>query len=149
MKAFKSAIYGALAGSSRLVAMLGASAISTAWPATDARYSDVAAGVTDFATLPAISPERARITFRCITPTEDYDLPTRRDSWQIDIWSRSERLNDAICEQVRTILDRNPLTVAGYRVTEQYCTWGPDFFEADTGIRHGVMTLEIFAIASS
>ena len=133
------ALCASLAADSVIVAMLGSAAISAQWPEENAKYSDVPTGDVDYSVLPPVDPPRARITTILISPSEDNDTPVHDDDHQIDIWSRSPRLNAALAHRVRLTLHRKPLFPDGIRVTETSCTYGPPLYEPDTRIHHQVM----------
>lgn len=154
MKRLKLAIFNALASNARLVAMVGNPlAISSAWPASDVGYSDVPANIDDYTALAPVEVPRARITFVLISPLKDIDLPTRDDTFQIDVWSPSAELTEAIVTELETALDQDAARRAGRalpvlaipsgRITETYCTRGPDLYEFDTRIFHTPTNLRV------
>lgn len=147
----KDAVCAHLMADAALVAMLGAPAISGQWPAEAAAYVDVPVGSMDYATLPATSIDkpRGRITIVSISPQEDPELPIHPDDYQVDVWSMSERLTAAVSRSVKILLDRQGLLPERLRVTETYCTYGPQFYEATTRVHHYVLNYHVTWIGSA
>lgn len=137
------AIYAALAGDSELVAILGSAAISGQWPVGDETFSVVPAGVSDYATLPAVDPPRGRVTFVLIAPSNDGVTDIHVDSYQIDFWSLSERINDAAARRTPALLTADRVQPTTAHVTEAWVTDGPDLYETDTRLFHKVLYCDV------
>jgi hypothetical protein len=147
MKRLKAAIYNALCGNTRLVALLGhPSAISQAWPAQEARYTDSQIGQT-YENLPQVDPPRARLTFVLVNPLMDRDLPKRDDGFQLSVMSPNGELVEEIVAECERTLDQNSADfkqwVTETIIKETYCTRGPDLYESDTRMFHAPMNLRV------
>lgn len=148
MKNLRSAIFNALSGNAKLVALTGGSdAITQAWPAQEALYTPSNLG-DPYDTLPLISPPRARVSFMLVTPSRDLDVPRRDDTFQIDVWGPNADLVETIVEELEATLDQNstrfiPLAPTGSFVKETYCSRLAELYEATTRIFHTPINLRV------
>jgi hypothetical protein len=139
------ALCAAMSSDAQIATMLGSPAISSQWPEGNETFADLPNGFAgdDFGSLPPADPPRARVTVSLQVPDEDPEVPTHQDEYQIDIWSRSARLNAAIARRVKQILDREGLAVSGYVIQETYCTYGPDLYEPADRLHHKVLIYHV------
>ena len=147
MKRLKTAIYTAMASNPRLVALLGhPDAISQAWPAQEAKYTDSQPGDT-YENLPLVDPPRARLTFVLVAPVKDRDLPKRDDTFQLSVMSPNADLVEEIIAECEDTLDQDSSGFSQFpieaNIKETYCTRGPDLYESDTRIFHTTLNLRV------
>jgi hypothetical protein len=143
----KDAIYAVLVADAGIVSMLGsAEAISSAWPATNAKFAAASTGVADYATLPPTSADapRARIAIATVSPIENTQAFIHDDDYQVSIFSLDERLVGALARRVRDALNATPLSLpAGLEFRETAASFGPDQFEQDTRLFHQPMNVHV------
>ncbi|HMJ83694.1 MAG TPA: hypothetical protein VK504_11030 [Vicinamibacterales bacterium] len=140
------AICAALAADTQLVAIIGALAISSSWPALEARYADVPVGVNDFASLSATDIEvpRARIAVLDVSPTENINIRVHDDDYQVSGFSRDRRLLAAVAWRVRETLNDKLLTLPSrMNFREMFCTFGSPMYEDDTRLFHQPMSVRV------